>query len=193
MALTDIVLPLTAKKNGPAGAPMVRPKVFYLKSTELFRINYDSVRNSTVIRVKDPKRKIELYESPDEFMGMQALSQGATASQVFTKVYAALTPTSSATGADAVTAAAVPTKYYNEISAVGTVGYVRLPDPFVKRLFVLQNLTGTAVSVNGRGTTSPINGSTAAYTLAAYKRIHFLAPTASTAGTTAGWQTAVDA
>lgn len=156
-------------------------------------MNYDSVRNATVIRVAHPHRKVELIESPDEFLGMQALSQGATASQVFTKIYAALTPTSSATGADAVTAAAVPTKFYNEISSVGTVGYVRLPDPFVKRNFVFQNLTGTAVSVNGRGTTSPINASTAAYTLAAYKRIHFVAPTAATAGTTAGWQTAVDA
>ena len=148
----------------------------------------DILRSAVTIFVDDRKKKVELFETPDEFLAMQALAQGATASQVFTKAYAAFTPTSSATAADL----AVPTKYYNEISAVGTVARITLPDPFVKRLFVFQNLTGTGVSVTARGTTSAINGTTAAYTIGAGERAHFVAPTAATLGTTAGWVVARD-
>jgi len=187
--LTDLSFPVTAKKIGPSSTVLGRPKVYYLNSSDLISMTPDTVRNATTLKVKNPKQKVEIYESPDEFLGLQALSQGATASQVFTKIYAALAPTSSATQADGT----VPTKFYNEISTTGTVNTVLLPDPFIKRNFIIQNLTGTAVNVYARGATSPINGSTAAYSLGAYKRRHFLAPTAATAGTTAGWQTAIDA
>lgn len=188
MALTDLSFPLTAKKIGPSATVLSRPKVFYLKSSDLLKYDPDTVRNATILKVNQGgTKKVEVYESPDEFLAMQALSQGATNSVVFTKAYQNLAPTSSATAADQN----VASKYYNEISTING-GTVRLPDPFTKRLVVLVNgLTGP-VSVLGRGTTSPINGSTAAYSLLAGKRIHFLAPTAATLGTTAPWKTAID-
>ena len=82
-------------------------------------------------------------------------------------------------------------KYYNEVNSVNG-GTVRLPDPFAKRLVVIVNGTTGAINVRARGTTSAINGSTAAYSIAGGQRAHFLAPTAATAGTTAGWRVAKD-
>lgn len=188
MPLTDLSFPVTAKKLGPAATNLSRPKVFYLKSSDLIKLTADADAGAAVIQVKNNKQKVELYESPDEFLAAQALSQGATGAAVFTKHYQNLAPTSSATAADQN----VASKYYNEINSVNG-GSVRLPDPFTRRSVVLVNMVTGPVYVRGRGTTSPINGSTAAYTLAAGARKHFIAPTAATAGTTAGWQTAIDA
>lgn len=188
MALTDLSFPVTARKDGPSATNLSRPKVFYLKSSDLLQLNADADAGAAVIKVRNNKKKVELYESPDEFLAAQALSQGATNTIAFTKHYQNLAPTSSATAADQN----VASKYYNEINTVNG-GTVRLPDPFTRRLVVLVNgLTGP-VYVLGRGTTSAIDGSTAAYTLAAGARKHFVAPTAATAGTTAPWKTAIDA
>lgn len=190
--LSDLTFPVTAKKIGASSVALSRPKVYYLKSSDLLRIEADSVRGNAVLTVKEDgkskQKKVELYESPNEFIGAQAQSQGATANPYAAFNYAVLLPTSSATAADQN----VAQKYFNEISSVNG-GTVRLPDPFVKRLVILQNTTTGPVTVRARGTTSPINGSTAGFTLAAGARKHFLAPTAATAGTTAGWQTAIDA
>ncbi len=189
MPLTDLSFRVTAKKIGPSAAgALSTPRVFYLKSSDLLKLEASRTNLNAIIKVKDPATKVELYETPDEFLAMQALSQGATASQVFTKGYAALAPTSSATAADGT----VPSKYYNEISTTGTVNTVKLPDPFTRRLVKINNLTGTGVTVYARGTTSAINGSTAAYTIGPLEEVTFVAPTASTAGTTAGWKTAID-
>ena len=196
MAQTDLSFPVTAKRIGPSKDVLTRPKVFYLKSADLIKLEPDSVRGSAVIKVRDTQKKVELYESPDEFLAMQALSQGATNSIVFTKHYQNLAPTSSATAADRT----VASKYYNEISTING-GSVKLPDPMSRRLVVIVNgLTGP-INVYPNGPTSSatateqnrINGATAAYVLAAGDRIHFLAPTASTAGASSFWKTAVDA
>lgn len=196
MALTDLSFPVTAKSIGPRSVPFVgRPKVFYLKSSDLMRMNPDVTRSATIIKVTDLKKKVELYETPDEFLAMQALSQGATSAAPFVKNYAVAAPTSSATAADQTTL-----KYYNEvITNVASAVALRLPDPFVKRLVVINNLTTGAISVLGRGTTTPIyktsstqGGPTAAYVIQGGERVHFLAPTAATAGTTAGWYIGVD-
>ena len=188
MALTDLSFPVTAKKIGPGATPLIRPKVFYLRSSDLKKMAPDVTRSATNIWVKDLNKKVELYETPDEFLAMQALSQGATASSVYTKAFAALAPTSSATAADGT----VPTRYYNEIATSVAGNFVRLPDPFSRRLVVINNLTTGPIAVNARGTTSPINGVTSAYTIGALERIAFVAPTAATANTTAGWKVAVD-
>lgn len=190
MALTDLSFPVTAKKDGPGAVPLSRPKVFYLKSSDLIKGPVpDVVRSSSNIWVKGTiKKKVELFETPDEFLAMQSLSQGATASAAFTKAYAVLAPTASATAADGT----VPSRYYNEILTSVVGNYVRLPDPFVRRLVVINNLTTGPITVNGRGATSPINGTTAAYTIQGLERAHFVAPTAATAGTTAGWKVASD-
>lgn len=188
MPLTDLSFPVTAKKIGPAATNLSRPKVFYLKSSDLLQLVADSDAGAAVIKVNKNKQKVELYESPDEFLAAQALSQGATGAAVFTKSYQNLAPTSSATAADQN----VASKYYNEINSVNG-GSVRLPDPFAKKNVVLVNMTTGPVYVRGRGTTSAIDGSTAAFTLAAGARKHFVAPTAATAGTTAPWKTAIDA
>jgi hypothetical protein len=191
MPLTDLSFRVTAKKDGPSAAgALSTPRVFYLNSSDLLPGGLIASRTNgnAIIKVKGVKKKVELYETPDEFMAMQALAQGATANQYFTKAYAALAPTSSATAADGT----VPSKYYNEISTTQVVNTVRLPDPFTRRLVKINNLTGTAVNVYARGTTSPINGSTAAYSIGAYEEVTFVAPTASTAGTTAPWKTAID-
>lgn len=188
MALTDLSFPVTAKKIGPGAVPLSRPKVFYLKSSDLKKLAPDILRSSANIWVKELGRKVELYETPDEFLAMQALSQGATASAVFTKAYGVLAPTASATAGDGT----VPVKYYNQIATSVAGNYVRLPDPFVRRLVVIDNLTTGAITVNARGTTSPINGVTSAYTINALERVHFVAPTAATANTTAGWKVAAD-
>lgn len=189
MAVTDLSFPLTAKKNGPSAAVLSRPKVYYLKSSDLIDFLPDTVRAGTVltVRTKGGSKKVEVYEAPDEVLAMQALAQGATANAVMTKAYQNLAPTSSATAADQ----SVASRYYNEVNSVNG-GTVRLPDPFVRRITVINNLTTGTVNVLGRGTTSPIQGSTATYVIQALERIHFVAPTAATAGTTAGWKTAID-
>ena len=196
MALTDLSFPVTAKKIGPSSTVLARPKVYYLKSSDLISLNPDTVRNATILKVQNPKQKVEIHESPDEFLAVQALSQGATNSIVFTKHYQNLAPTSSATAADRT----IASKYYNEITTVNG-GSVKLPDPMSRRLAVIVNgLTGP-INVYPNGPTSSataaqqnrIDGATAVYVLAAGDRIHFLAPTASTAGSVALWKTAVDA
>lgn len=195
MALTDLSFPVTAKRIGPGIPPVVgRPRVFYLKSSDLMKMSPDVLRSATTIKVVDLRKKVDLYETPDEFLAMQALSQGATAAGVFIKAYQNLAPTSSATAADQ----SVASKYYNEVNSVNG-GTVRLPDPFTKRLVVINNFTTGTISVLGRGTTTPIyktsstqGGPTAAYVIGAGERIHFVAPTAATAGTTAGWYVGID-
>ena len=197
MALTDLSFPITAKKIGPSGTVLTRPKVFYLKSSDLKRMSPDTVRAATMLFINDPnRRKIEIHESPDEFLAAQALSQGATNSIVFTKHYQNLAPTSSATAADRT----VASKYYNEISTING-GTIKLPDPMSRRLVVVVNgLTGP-ISIYPNGPTSSataaqqnrIDGATAAFVIAAGARKHFLAPTAGTAGAISLWKTAVDA
>lgn len=187
MALTDLSFPVTGKKIGPSAVASTRPKVFYLKSSDLIKLEPATRTGSAVIKVNDTRKKVELYETPDEFLAMQALSQGATGQIVFTKHYQNLAPTSSATAADQNTAS----KYYNEINTVNG-GTVRLPDPFVRRLAVIVNGTTGTVNVRPVGQTATINGVTAAYSIGAGERIHFVAPTASTAGTTAPWKVATD-
>jgi len=196
MALTDLSFPVTAKKIGPRSTVLGRPKVYYLKSADLLELSPDTVRNAAVLKVKNPKQKVETYESPDEVLAMQALSQGATNSIVFTKHYQNLAPTSSATTGDRT----IASKYYNEISTING-GSVKLPDPMSRRLVVIVNgLTGS-INVYPNGPTSSatateqnrIDGATAVYVLGAGERVHFVAPTASTAGSVALWKTAIDA
>jgi hypothetical protein len=190
MALTDLSFPVTAKKDGPGSIALSPPRVFYLKSSDLISGPIPAVNTgNAVIKVKTViKKKLEIYETPDEFLAMQALAQGATASAVFTKAYGTLAPTSSATSGDGT----VPAKYYNQILTSVAGNYVRLPDPFSRRLVVIDNLTTGSININARGTTSPINGVTSAYVIGPLERIHFVAPTAATANTTAGWKVARD-
>lgn len=188
MGLTDLSFPVTGKKIGPGAIPMTTPRVFYLKSSDLLKLEMNRRTGNAIIKVEDVGKKVELYETPDEFLGAQALSQGATASAVFTKAFATLAPTSSATAADGT----VPSRYYNQVLTSVAGNSVMLPDPFVRRLVVIDNLTTGPINVRGRGATSPINNSTAAYVIGSLERIHFVAPTAATAGTTAGWKVAVD-
>lgn len=195
MALTDLSFPVTAKKIGPGATALSTPKVFYLKSSDLLGLKGDTTHSNAILKVAPLKKKVEAYETPDEVLAMQALSQGATGQIVFTKAYQNLAPTSSATAADRT----VASKYYNEISTING-GSVKLPDPKSKRLVVIVNgLTG-AISVYPNGPTSSataadqnrINGATGVYSLAAGKRVHFLAPTAATAGAASLWKTASD-
>lgn len=188
MALTDLSFPVTAKRIGPRASVLSRARVFYLKSSDVIRMEADTVRNAAILKVADQRKKVELIESPDDFLAAQALAQGATANAYFAKAWQNLAPTSSATAADQN----VASKYINDITSVNG-GTVRLPDPFSRRLVILHNQTTGSINVLGRGTTTPINGSTATYVLTAGKRKHFVAPTAATAGTTAGWKTAKDA
>lgn len=187
MPQTDILIPVTAKKIGPRAVVRNPPKVYYLKSSDLLSLEAASKTGNAIIKVKDAHKKVELFETPNEFMAAQAMSQGATAN-----IYAASLIASAQTATGATQSSALDiTKYFTEVSA-GNGLSVELPDPFVRRLCVIQNTTTGTINVFGRGTTSPINGSTAAYSLGAGKRRHFLAPTAATAGTTAGWRTATD-
>lgn len=196
MANTDLFFPVTAKQVGPSATPLSRPKVIYLKSSEIGRMSPDTVRSASVLFLTDRnKRKVVAYEQPDEVLAMQALSQGATAAIVFSKNYQDLAPTSSATAADRT----IASKYYNQITTING-GTVRLPDPMSRRIAVVVNgLTGP-ISIYPNGPTSSatanqqnrIDGSTAAYVIGAGERIHFVAPTASTAGAVALWRTAID-
>jgi len=189
MANTELLFPVTAKQIGPSGTVLSRPKVVYLRSSDLGRIAPDTVRSNSVLFLTNAnKRKVVVYETPDEVMAQQALSQGATAAAAFAKNYAVAAPTSSATAADQTTL-----KYYNQvITNVASAQPLRLPDPFVRRLVIIDNQTTAAIAVLGRGTTTSIQGSTANYSIGAGERIHFVAPTAATAGTTAPWKTATD-
>lgn len=188
MAITDIIIPLTSKKSGPSARALSPSRVFYLKGSDLLRVQASSVNGNAIVFVGQHKRKIELFESPNEVLAAQALSQGATAN-----IYAAYNIASAqgATGSTPATALAI-SKYFTEVSS-GNGLSVSLPDPFVRRLAVIQNTTTGSINVFGRGTTSPVNGSTAAYVIGSGKRKHFVAPTAATAGTTAGWRVATDA
>jgi hypothetical protein len=190
MPLHDLSATVTAKSIGPrADTPLTAAKVFYLKASELLKQEASNTNGNAIIFVNPYKKKVELYETPDELAAMQLLSQGTTASSKFAAHFAAVTPTSSATAADQTAL----TAYYSEINAVGAFGGVKLPDPFTKRLCVVQNFTGTSVSMYPNNTTSTINGSTAAYVMPARKRVHFVGPTASTAGSFVGWRVAKDA
>lgn len=194
--LSDLSFPVTAKTIGPSVTPTTRdafsppPRVFYLNSAQLVKMEPDVTRNALTIKVTGTQKKVALFETPDEFLAAQALAQGATASQAFTSQYAVLAPTSSATLADQTTM-----RYYNDVvTNVASSTALRLPDPFAgRRLIVIKNLTATsAISVLARGTTSPINGVTSAYVIGVGERAHFVAPTAATAGTTVGWRVARD-
>lgn len=195
MALTDLSFPVTSRKEGPSATNLSRPRVFYLKSSDLLQLSADADAGAGVIKVRGNKMKVELYESPDEFLAAQALSQGATNSIAFTKHYQNLAPTSSATAADR----SIASKYYNEISTING-GSVRLPDPMSRRLAVIVNgLTGPIHVYPGPTSSATatqqnrINGVTGAFVLAAGARKHFVAPTATTAGSVALWKTAIDA
>ncbi len=188
MPLTDLSFPVTAKKIGPAATNLSRPKVFYLKSSDLLQLVADADAGAAVIKVNKNKQKVELYESPNEFLAAQAMSQGATAN-----IYAAnnFASAQTATGASHSSALDI-TKYYTEVSA-GNGLSVQLPDPFVRRLCVIHNTTTGSINVFPINPTGTIDGSTGAYVITAGKRKHFVAPTASTAGTTAPWKSAIDA
>ena len=190
MAITDIIIPLTAKKEGPAGANLSPSRVFYLKGSDLVRMVPDADGGNAVVFVgtRGRAKKVELVESPNEFLAAQAISQGATAN-----IYAAFNVASAQAATGSTSGSALPlTKYITEVS-VGNGLSVVLPDPFVRRLCVVINTTTGTINAFGRGATTPINGSTAAYVIGAGKRKHFVAPTAATAGTTAGWKVATDA
>lgn len=188
----DILIPVTASKVGPTAADPARDakaKVYYLKASDLLKLEADTVRNASVLTVKDKTtKKVTLIETPNEFQAALAMAQGATAGLYVAMAYQVITPTASATAADQP----VLSKYLNEVSTYLAASKVRLPDPFTRRLAVVVNTTTGSITVNGRGTTSPINGSTAGYTIPGLSRKHFSAPTAATAGTTAGWQVATD-
>lgn len=192
MALTDnILIPLTAKKIGPGNTPArgARAKVFYLKPSDLQKAEPDTVRGNAIIKVgsaRSPK-KVELLESPNELIAAQALAQGATAQAYFAANWQALTPTSSATYADMNAAS----RYLNDVTTING-GYIKMPDPFTRRLAVVFNQTTGSILARAQNSTATINGSTGSYTIAAGKRVHFTAPTAATAGTTAGWKVATD-
>ena len=191
MALSDVQIPLTAKKDRPLAVPLSRPKVFYLKGSDFIQFDPDTVRAATILRVRTNSgtKKVEVYEAPNEVIAMQALAQGATANPYFTAVYT----TTAATGNTPALAQPLAS-YFNQVNGSGGLA-VSLPDPFVKRLLVIQN-TGTGpFSVFGRNATAFINGSTAAFIIQAGQRRHFLAPTAgtaSTASTVNNWKTAID-
>lgn len=193
MPSTDLTFPLTAKKIGPGATALSRPKVYYLNDANLVRVEADTVRNATILKVKNPTQKVELYESPNEFLAAQALAQGATAN-----INAAFNIASAQTASGSTAGAALTiTKYFTEVSAGNGLGVI-LPDPFVRRNCVIINTTTGSINVyasrySGGGTMAAIDGSTATYVLTSGKRKHFVAPTAATANTTAPWQTARDA
>jgi len=183
MANSDIALQVTAKGIGP-GPLRTRPKVFFLQSIDIEGLEPGDVPlDDLVIKLNKRPKRVRTYESFSDFQAIQALSQGATSSIYFQSKYEAVTATSGTQALDA-------TKYIHEVNA-GNGGGVVLPDPFYRKVLVVFNTTTGSITITGRGTTSPIDGSTAALTILAGKRKHFAAPVIpTTAGTTAGWQTA---
>jgi len=202
MANTDLAIPLTAKAIGPVQGPglsgfRTRPKVYYVQSQDLLSINAGATSGSnvfddTVLKLKSSPNRVRIYESVSDFLAAQALAQGATASIQFASKYVAVTASGSTFGS---AIAIDPTKYIVEVNAGNGLG-VSLPDPFLRKVVVIYNTTTASVNVfpnrTGTGVTfAPIDGSTATYVLPAGKRRHFSAPVIpTTAGTTAGWQTA---
>lgn len=203
MANTDITIPVTAKAIGPVNASGIagfrsRPKVFYLQSQDMDggpqagATSGSNVFDDTIIKLKQNPKRVRIYESPSDFIAAQALSQGATASIQFASKYVAVTASGSTVGS---AIAIDQTKYIVEVNA-GNGSGVQLPDPFLRKVVVIYNTTTGSVNVysnrTGTGVTfAPIDGSTATYVLPAGKRRHFAAPVIpTTAGTTAGWQTA---
>jgi len=203
MANTDIAIPLTAKAIGPVQGPGLsgfrsRPKVFYVQSQDLDggpqagATSGSNVFDDTILMLKQRPKRVRVYESVSDFLAAQALAQGATASIQFASKYVAVTASGSTVGS---AIAIDPTKYIVEVNAGNGLG-VALPDPFNRKVVVIYNTTTGPVNVfanrTGTGVTfAPIDGSTATFVLGAGKRRHFAAPVIpTTAGTTAGWQTA---
>lgn len=201
MAQTDIAIPLTAKQIGPAQGPAnsgisqfrSRPKVFYVQSQDLLGgpipgLTYDDA----ILKLNKAPNRVRVYESASDFLAAQALAQGATASIQFASKYAAVTASGSTVGS---AIAIDQTKYIVEVNAGNGLG-VQLPDPFLRKVVVIYNTTTGSINVypnrTGVGATfAPIDGSTATYVIPPGKRRHFAAPNIpTTAGTTAGWQTA---
>lgn len=196
MANTDITIPLTAKAIGPVQGSGLsgfrsRPKVVYVQSQDLDGGPQSGATfDDTILMLKQRPKRVRVYESVSDFIAAQALAQGATASIQFASKYAAVTASGSTNGS-AIDIDA--TKYINEINAGNGLG-VQLPDPFARKVVVLYNTTTGSINVypsQGGSTLGTIDGATAAYVLQAGKRRHFSAPVIpTTAGTTAGWQTA---
>lgn len=203
MAQTDIAMPLTAKAIGPVQGSGLsgfrsRPKVFYLQSQDIDDIqpgatSGSNVFDDTIIKLKKNPKRVRIYESPSDFLAAQALAMGATASIQFASKYAAVTASGSTVGS---AIAIDQTKYIVEVNAGNGLG-VQLPDPFNRKVVVIYNTTTGSINVypnrTGVGATfAPIDGSTATYVIPPGKRRHFSAPVIpTTAGTTAGWQTAI--
>ena len=192
MPLSDLVFPLTGKKIGPSATVLSRPKVHYLRSSDLVDFNPDTVRAGTILTVltKGGEKKVEIYETPNEFSAAQALAQGATGN-----IYAAIYYTATGATGSSPAAAQPLTNYINNINSGAGGLLVSLPDPFVRRLVVILNTSTGSIGVVGRNATAYINGATAAVVLLPGQRKHFLAPTqgtASSAGQVNQWKTAID-
>lgn len=192
MPLTDLQIPLTAKKIGPSATVLSRPKVYYLKTADFIDSSPDTLRAATILKVRTNAgvKKVEVFEAPNEVMAAQGFAQAGTGS-----IYSNLFYTATGATGSSPAAAQPLTNYFNNINSGAGGLLVSLPDPFVRRLVVVINTSTGPIGVVGRNATAYINGATAAIVVAVGQRRHFLAPTqgtASSAGQVNQWKTAID-
>lgn len=195
MANEAVSFPVTARRIGPSAGNLTTPRVFYLTSEDIKRIeaNRKASVGGAVIFLKNQKdRKIEVYESPDE---VRAMSQATVAAVSADPLVGHLVSAGVTGVSGGITTTSILTRYLNiYTSATGASANVRLPAPSDRNAVVLINTLSTPVSVFPNGASAFIDGgaSGAAKNLPAFKRLHFVTTPTSGNGASARWVTATD-
>lgn len=195
MANEAVSFPVTARRIGPSKGDLTTPRVFYLTSEDLKRVemNRNTSRGGAVIFLKNQKdRKIETYESVDEIRAMSQANVAAVSADPLVGHLVAPAVTGVSGG---ITTTSILTRYLNiYTSATGASANVRLPAPSDRNAVVLINTLSTPVSVFPNGASAFIdNGASgAAKNLPAFKRLHFVTTPTSGNGASARWVTAQD-
>ncbi len=193
MANEAVSFPVTARRIGPSKGDLTTPRVFYLTSEDIKRIEMNRRSGGAVIFLKNTKeRKLEVYESPDD---VRAMSQATVAAVSADPLVGHLVNTAVTGVSGGVTTTSVLNKYLHiYTSATGASANVKLPPPSDRNCVVIVNTLSTPVSVFPNGASAYIdNGASgASKTLPAFKRLHFVTTPTTGNGASAVWKTATD-
>ena len=192
MANEAVSFPVTARRIGPSRGDLTTPRVFYLTSEDLKRVELNRRGGATIFLKNQKDRKIETYESVDEIRAMSQATVAAVSADPLVGHLVAPAVTGVTGG---VTTTSILTRYLNiYTSATGASANVRLPAPSDRNAVVIVNTLSTPVSVFPNGASAFIDGgaSGAAKALPPFKRLHFVTTPTTGTGASARWFTAID-
>lgn len=192
MANEAVSFPVTARRIGPSRGDLTTPRVFYLTSEDLKRVELNRRGGATIFLKNQKDRKIETYESVDDIRVASQANVAAVSADPLVGHLVAPAVTGVSGG---ITTTSILTRYLNiYTSATGASANVRLPAPSDRNALVLINTLSTPVSVFPNGASAFIDGgaSGAAKSLPAFKRLHFVTNPTTGTGASARWFTAID-